>query len=121
MIKVEANELDPVPPGVSQAILDELDGHHLAAAAAVAESERRVAGRVAYRVRRAVDHSVDSAECAVGQFCPKSASRSGKAAELSCGLLDARIAGVDRRAPSSEPSSCRRHSLQYQAAAATRP
>src|SRR4051794_19691437 len=70
LLEVEPDELDPVLPDLPHQLLDELDGQLLAPTAAVAEPERGVAGRVAHRVRRVVDHAVDGAERAVGELRP---------------------------------------------------
>src|SRR5437879_4297808 len=66
-LEVKQRERDPVIPGLSQH-LHELHGEMLATAAAVAESERRVARRVTHRVRRPVDTAVHRAERAVRQL-----------------------------------------------------
>src|SRR5262249_52747554 len=67
-LDVELDKRDLVSPDRPQELLDELDRQMLTGAAAVAEAERRIAGRVDHRVGNAVDLAIDGAECRVGHF-----------------------------------------------------
>src|SRR5215469_2000439 len=64
----QSDEGDFVFPDRSQELLDELDGEKLPGAAAIAESERRVAGGIDYRACLTLNYGIHSAKRTVGQL-----------------------------------------------------
>src|SRR4051812_14299720 len=67
-LEVECHERELLVPHCLQKLLYEFHGEILPGTAAIAESERRIASRVAQRVRFAINYAVDRAKRAVGHF-----------------------------------------------------